>query len=168
MVFTPRPAPLSVMALTMVVGGLAATSMGLAARIAPGLAPAFATALALVYLAHALFPRPVGAPPPPADAADAPRPAARRASLALAVLLPLHLWLTAGGVPAFVVLMTTATTLGQPGLAESLRFSVTSVIGNALGGAAAAAAAVLTALHDEPAVAVALTAATTRPISTAT
>ncbi len=84
------------------------------------------------------------------------------------MLLPLHLWLTAGGVPAFVVLMTTATMLRQPGLAESLRFSVTSVIGNALGGAAAAAAAVLTALHDEPAVAVALTAATTRPISTAT
>ncbi len=78
MVFTPRPAPLSVMALTMVVGGLAATSMGLAARIAPGLAPAFATALALVYLAHALFPRPVGAPPPPADAAGAPRARASR------------------------------------------------------------------------------------------
>ena len=78
------------------------------------------------------------------------------AALAVAVLLPLHLLITAQGVPAIIVLMTAATMLRQPGLAQSLNWSIVSVIGNALGGAAAALAASITGLHNEPVIAIVL------------
>jgi hypothetical protein len=159
LVFTPRLAPLGVMALTMtvVVSSLSAASTGLAAELGLEIVLSLFTAFGLVFVAHAIFPHPQLPPvTQPAAATFGGLGAVRRAVLAVAVLLPLHLLITAEGVPAIIMLMTTATMLRQPGLSQSLNWSIASVIGNALGGVAATAAAAITRLHDEPIIAIIL------------
>jgi hypothetical protein len=171
MVFTPKLALIGDLALTMsiVVSSLSAASTGLAAGLALQIVLSLLIAFGLVFLAHAIFPQ----PPLPTVAQPTAFPHGGfstkcRAALAVAVLLPLHLAITAKGVPSIILLMTTATMLRQPGLAQSLNWSVVAIIGNALGGIAATAAATVTGLHDAPALAVALVALLTLSLATQT
>lgn len=175
----PKTRPLGAMALTMtiVVGALSAASTGAAAGLALSLVLSILAGAAVVYLAFAALP---GPPPPPAAAAgpqagadaegedDIAEPAgvpapeisvAFRAALATLTMLPLHLWLTAdGGVVAMPVLFTCSSMLRQPGVAASLRDSLTRLAGTAAGGAAAAGVHALTLMHGEATLALAMVA----------
>ena len=97
-----------------------------------------------------------------AEPAGVPAPeisVAFRAALATLTMLPLHLWLTAdGGVAAMPVLFTCSSMLRQPGVAASLRDSLTRLAGTAAGGAAAAGVHALTLMHGEATLALAMVA----------
>ncbi|MDF2231551.1 FUSC family protein [Albimonas sp. CAU 1670] len=173
----PKTGPLGAMALTMtiVVGALSAASTEAAAGIALSLLMSILAGAATVYVAFAVFPAPppppAAAPVEPAEGEETPAQAAAetagdpvvapafRAALATMVMLPLHMWLTAdGGVAAMPVLFTCSSMLRQPGVAASLRDSLTRLAGTAAGGVAAMAANGIAQLHPQAALSVAVVA----------
>lgn len=162
--FRPATAMIGSLALTMsiVVTTMAAASTAVAFVLVVELSLSVVIGFALVFLAHAVFPycglpaaaaaRPEVDRPPPIE----PLP---RALLGAGILLPLHLYLTAEGVAAMVVLLTTATMLRQPGLAESLRYGLAFAAGNAAGASLAALNVLLLSLYNPPIFLIAITAA---------
>lgn len=162
--FRPATAMIGSLALTMsiVVTTMAAASTTVALVLVVELALSVAVGFALVFLAHAVFPH-RGLPAQAAARSNADRPPPieplPRALLGACILLPLHLYLTADGVAAMVVLLTTATMLRQPGLAESLRYGLAFAAGNAAGASLAALNALLLSLYNPPIFLVAMTAA---------
>lgn len=140
--FSPKGSPIGVMIVTMcvVVTSLSGVSTGLALGIIVELVVSVGLGAVLVYLSHACFPTPpdakvAGAAPKAAPTAELP--ASARAVVATAIILPLHLYLNADGLAALPILLTTATMLRQPGIAESQRYCFGYAIGNAIGGLAA-------------------------------
>ncbi len=163
--FIPRFQSAGSLAVTIivVVSSLATASTGLALGLVGELVLAILGGIALVFFVHAAFPNPPdhAAPAPSLAAEEAARiPPAVRAVLATVIMLPLHLSLTSDGVPAIVVLMTTATLLRQPGVVQIRQYSVAFGLGNLLGGVLATISAFLFHLHGEFLVLVAVTAAT--------
>ncbi len=162
--FTPKGAPIGVMIVTMcvVVTSLSGVSTGLALGIVVELVFSVGLGAVLVYLAHAVFPTPPDAniaDARPKSAPTARMPAPARALMATAIILPLHLYLNADGLAAMPVLLTTATMLRQPGIAESQRYCLGYGIGNALGGLAAGASVFIMLTHGNPVTLIATTAA---------
>lgn len=162
--FIPKTASIGVMIVTMcvVVTSLSGVSTGLALGIVVELVLSVGLGSGLVYLAHACFPTPpqaniAGARPKPAPTAR--MPAAARALMATVIILPLHLYLNADGLAAMPILLTTATMLRQPGIAESQRYCLGYAIGNALGGAAAGLSVFVMLTHGNLLTLVATTAA---------
>ena len=160
----PRTAPVGVMAVTMtvVITGLASASTGLAFGVLVSLVLSVLEAFALVYLAYCVFPVGLVQAKPPTRT---PSPSAERipvglqALIATIVILPAHLYLNAEGVAPMVVLLTMATMLRQPGIAQSTRYCVACMAGNGLGALLAAFAVFLVTVHNEAAVVISVTAA---------
>ena len=155
-----------VMAVTMtvVITGLASTSTGLAFGVLLSLVISVMEAFALVFLAYCVFPATAAGAAPPARKAAPPEDAATlplvlHALLATIVILPAHVYLNAEGVASMVVLLTMATMLRQPGIAQSTRYCVAIMAGNALGASLAAAAVLLVTVQDHAAVMISVTAA---------
>lgn len=150
--------------MTVVVTSLANTSTGAASGVILSLLLAVLIGFAMVILAYALFPSPPAgtrrAEQIQADAGVASTlPISLRAFLATVVILPAHLYLNFDGVAAMVVLLTMATMLRQPGLAQSTRYCLAFVAGNALGGALAALVVFLLKFHGQVPSLITLTAA---------
>lgn len=166
LVFTPGLGPMGVMALTVsiVVSALSAASGTVAVGVAVGLLGSILLGGVLIFLAHALFPEPPAEPEAPKGQVDPGKlshyPVELRAILATLVILPLHLVLTADGVAAMVVLLTTATLLRQPGVAQSTQYAVAYASGNALGGVLAGVSSFFMMLHGNAVMMVAITSAT--------
>lgn len=163
--FVPRLAMIGTMVVTMtvVVTAMAAASTSAALGIVGELTFSVIIGLLLVAAAHAWFPHPdeVTFQKPNAEAtAAASLTPVMRAVLATLVLVPLHLYMTSSGVAAMVVLLTTATMLRQPGIAQSRQYAVAYAMGNGLGGILAAVSAIIYDLHSELLVLIALVAAT--------
>lgn len=146
----PKTAGAGALFLTMaiVVTAMSAVSTGLAIFLVFELLGSVLLGIGLVFLAHALFPHrdAPGAQPAPPEPAQVPP--LTRALLASAIILPLHLALTAEGGTALVVLMTVATMLRQPRLRDTVRYGAAFAIGNLLGGILAACVVLLASLHD--------------------
>ncbi len=162
--FTPKGAPIGVMIVTMcvVVTSLSGVSTDLALGVVVELLSSVFLGAILVYLAHAVFPT----PPEANDADERPAPAttplmpgAQRAIMATVILLPIHLYLNADGLAAMPVLLTTATMLRQPGIAESRRYAFGYAVGNGLGGLAAGVCVLVMMTQGNLLVLVATTAA---------
>ncbi len=169
--FIPRFRSAGSLAVTIIVivSSLATASTGLALGLVSELVLAVLGGIALMFFAHAVFPNPPDytAPAPSLAAEEAARiPPIARAVLATIIMLPLHLSLTSDGVPAIVVLMTTATLLRQPGVAQLRQYAVAFGLGNLLGGVLATVSAFLFHLHGEFLLLVAVTAATSLFLST--
>ncbi|MEM6744737.1 MAG: hypothetical protein AAF676_13520, partial [Pseudomonadota bacterium] len=146
------------LALTMgiVVMGQAASSTGLAAFIVAQLLVSAALGLGLVYAMHAAFPH-LGPRPPRPPMPEGARSPGARAVVAALVMMPLHLYLTAGGGAALVVLITAATLLRQPDMASGVKHAADFALGNLMGGLLAAATVAVAVIRPEmPAVAAAL------------
>lgn len=80
--------------------------------------------------------------------------------MATVILLPLHIYLTSGGgIAAMLILITTATMLRQPGLAESARYSFAMAAGNLVGAVLAAITVAALAMQNSGVLMVALLAA---------
>lgn len=159
----PKLGMLGALFLTMsiVVTATVAVSTAVALVLVIELIGSVITAFGLIYLAHTIFPD-RGAP----QSKDAPIAAPNqslsvlgRAALATAIILPLHLYLTADGMAAMVVLLTTATMLRQPALAASTRYSFAFAAGNCLGAGLAALSVLIMSLHATTAMLMALVAA---------
>lgn len=140
--FTPKGGPIGVMVVTMcvVVTSLSSVSTGLALGIVIELVISVGLGAILVYVAYACFPTPHDANIAAAKPKEAPTvrmPAPTRATVCTIIILPLHLYLNADGLAALPILLTTATMLRQPGIAESQRYCLGYATGNALGGLAA-------------------------------
>ncbi|MEO0821497.1 MAG: hypothetical protein AAF074_13845 [Pseudomonadota bacterium] len=152
MALSPRTGPIGVMFLTMgiVVTTLSAVSTGLALYLVVELIVSVVIGIALVFAAHLVFAHPeaVAETPKRAGPATASLPVARQALLATLIMLPLHLYLSADGLAAMVILMTVATMLRQPGIAQSVRYGVTFAAGNLVGGVLASMAVLIVALHQ--------------------
>lgn len=150
---TPKTASIGVLTITMtvVITGLASSSTGVALSILVSLVISVAASFVLVYVAHVIFPGPQNDTNPEADQNEEvrkePLAIGLRALAATIVLLPAHLYLNADGVASMVVLLTMATMLRQPGLAESNRYWIAFVAGNAMGGILAAVAYLFTTLQ---------------------
>lgn len=162
--FTPKAAPIGVMIVTMcvVVSSLSGVSTGLALGIVVELVFSVGLGALIVYLAHACFPTPPDANIAAARPKPAPTPqmpASVRATVATAIILPLHLYLNADGLAALPILLTTATMLRQPGIAESQRYCLGYAIGNAVGGVAAGLSVFVMLTHGNFLTLVATTAA---------
>lgn len=158
----PKTAGAGAMILTMgiVVTTLAAVSTGLAAILVAELLISVSVGIALMFLAHVAFPRQALVTKPSAAVEAGPVDGiSRRAIAATAVILPLHLLLTADGFAAMVVLLTVATMLRQQRIAQSTAYAVSFAAGNLLGGLLAAVAVTMVGLHDSVAVLAAVTAA---------
>ncbi|MEM1276728.1 MAG: DUF2955 domain-containing protein [Pseudomonadota bacterium] len=147
----PKTAPMGAMALTMVivVTALSAASTGVAILLVWELLTSVVVGIFLVFFVHAVFPH-----HGPAAAAQVPQwqsveVASLRAILATVIILPLHLYLTSSGVAAMVILITVATMLRQPGLADSTRYGTNYAIGNLIGGLLAAFAITLVFAREE-------------------
>lgn len=163
--FVPRLAMIGTMAVTMiiVVTAMSAASTGAALGLVGELTISVIIGLLIVAAAHAWFPHPDEVTFPQSTAASdstVPLSPVARAMLATLVMLPLHLYLTSDGVAAMVILLTTATMLRQPGIAQSRRYAVAYAMGNGLGGILAAFSAIIYALHSELLVLISLVAAT--------
>ncbi|MGR0186967.1 hypothetical protein [Azospirillum aestuarii] len=152
----PKTAAVGTMTLTMgiVVTTLAAVSTDLAAVLVAELLLSVAFGIALVFLAHAIFPQRAqiaGAAAAAAVAAAAEAGAlvevTSRAMVAALIILPLHLLLAADGLAAMVVLLTVATMLRQVRIEQAARYAMTFAAGNLLGGLLAAAAVEVVSLH---------------------
>lgn len=163
--FVPRLAMIGTMSVTMtvVVTAMSAASTGVALGLVVELTFSIIIGLLIVAAVHAWYPHP--------DDVTFPKSAAgsdssitlspvTRGMLATLVMLPLHLYLTSDGVAAMVILLTTATMLRQPGIAQSRRYAVAYAMGNGLGGILAAFSALIYVLHSELPVLIALVAAT--------
>ena len=138
------------LALTMgiVVMAQAAAATGLAAFVVVELLGSAAFGIGLVYMVHAAFPHRGPRPAPPA-APPMHLSGGARAAVAAAVMLPLHLYMTAGGVAALVVLITAATLLRQPNAGRGLQYAIDFTIGNLLGGLLAVAAVTIAYARPE-------------------
>jgi hypothetical protein len=164
--FQKGTALVGVLAITMtvMVTSLANTSTGVASDVILSLLLAILIGFALVFLAYTAFPSPPGIAGPAAQE-QADQGAARtmsisqRALLATIVILPAHLYLNFDGTAAMVVLLTMGTMLRQPGLAQSTRFCMAFVAGNALGGILAALVVFFLTLHDQVPTLITLTGA---------
>ncbi len=161
----PTTAPVGVLAVTMtvVITGLASASTGLAFGVLLSLVVSIVVAVALVFLAHAIFPgAAAGAAAPKGKAAragdGASLPLAVHAVAATVVILPAHVYLNTDGVASTVVLLTMATMLRQRGIAQSTRYCLAFVCGNALGATLAAFAVLLVTIQVNAAVLVSVTA----------
>ncbi|MBB3268663.1 hypothetical protein FHW79_006338 [Azospirillum sp. OGB3] len=150
----PKTAAVGTMTLTMgiVVTTLAAVSTDLAAVLVAELLLSVAFGIALVFLAHAIFPQRAqiaGAAAAVAAAAEAGAlvEVTSRAMVAALIILPLHLLLAADGLAAMVVLLTVATMLRQVRIEQAARYAMTFAAGNLLGGLLAAAAVEVVSLH---------------------
>ena len=161
----PATAPVGVLAITMtvVITGLANASTGLAFGVLLSLVVSILAAFALVFLAYAIFPNAgLGAGPPKRRAARsgdrASLPLALHAVAATFVILPAHVYLNTDGIASTVVLLTMATMLRQPGIAQSTRYCLAFVCGNALGATLAAIAVLLVTIQTNTAVLISVTA----------
>ena len=145
----PKTAAVGTMTLTMgiVVTTLAAVSTDLAAVLVVELLLSVAFGIALVFLAHAVFPQRTPIAGASAEA-GVPVGGSARAMVAALIILPLHLALSADGVAAMVVLLTVATMLRQVRVEQAARYATNSAVGNLLGGLLAAAAVRVVSLHD--------------------
>lgn len=164
--FRKSTALIGVLAVTMtvVITGLASASTGVAFEMMLSLIVSVIEAFALVFLAYFFFPADSSGAGRRArkgerPAAAATLPVALRAVLATLVILPAHVYLNADGVASTVVLLTMATMLRQPGLAESTRYCLAFVAGNALGASLAALAVLIVSTQDHGPVMVSVTAA---------
>ena len=152
----PRTAMAGSLFLTMsiVVTALAAASTTVAILLVFQLLISVAFGLLLIFLAHCLFPH--RAPPAARTNTNPVRdprvPPDVRALLATLIILPIHLWLTADGIAAMVILITAATMLRQPGLTQSATYGITYAAGNLLGGLLAALSVLLVNTQDNIAV----------------
>jgi len=146
----PKTAAVGTMTLTMgiVVTTLAAVSTDLAAVLVAELLLSVAFGIALVFLAHAIFPqRAQIAGAAAAAEAGALVEVTSCAMVAALIILPLHLLLAADGLAAMVVLLTVATMLRQVRIEQAARYAMTFAAGNLLGGLLAAAAVEVVSLH---------------------
>ncbi len=163
MAFRKGTAVIGVLSITMtvVVTGLASESTGLAYTVVVALVISIAASFILVYLAYCLFPNraPPPAPPKPKDDQHSRLPVALRALIATLVILPAHLYLNADGVASMVTLLTMATMLRQPGIAQSTNYCIAFVIGNGLGGLVASVTALMVTLQPDGLLLIAVTAA---------
>ncbi|MEM9682731.1 MAG: hypothetical protein AAF942_05665 [Pseudomonadota bacterium] len=154
---------IGVLALTMtvVISGLANTSTGIALGAMLSIVISVLAAFFLVYIAYFLFP-PSAAPSRPQrarnDDADASLPPALHAVVATVIILPAHLYLNADGVASMVVLLSMATMLRQTAIAQSTRFCMAFIAGNALGASLAALAALVVTIRPEAPVLLTVTA----------
>ena len=163
--FVPKTRMIGTMMVTMtvVITALTAASTGLALGVMIEIIQSVLYGIFLVIFAHVVFPHPggVAVPQPSAEHEDAiAMSPVTRAVLATVVILPLHLYLTSDGVAAMVILLTTATMLRQPGIAQSTRYGAAFAMGNGLGGVLAGVSVFATNLHGDLAVLVSVTAAT--------
>jgi hypothetical protein len=156
----PKTAAVGAMTLTMaiVVTTMAAVSTDLAGVVIASVLTSVAIGIALVFLAHAVFPQRLP-PQPPAVTDGAVVGVGARAIVATLILLPLHLALTAEGLAAMVVPLTVATMLRQVRVERAADHAVSFAAGNLLGGLVAAAAVMVVSLHDTLPVLVTVTAA---------
>lgn len=154
----PATALVGTMVLTMgiVVTAISAVSTGVAVALVVELLKSVLLGFVLIFLSHVLFPH--RAPPVRRAAAafDSSAPAIR-AVLATAIILPLHLYLTAEGVASMVILLTVATMLRQPGLTQSTAYGTNYAVGNLLGGILASLAVIVVTLHEDLLMALAVT-----------
>ncbi|MEM9108345.1 MAG: FUSC family protein, partial [Pseudomonadota bacterium] len=162
--FSPKGGPIGVMIVTMcvVVTSLSGVSTGLALGIVVELVFSVGLGAVLVYVAYAAFPTPPDANIAAAKPKDAPTirmPAPVRATVCTMIILPLHLYLNADGLAALPILLTTATMLRQPGIAESQRYCLGYATGNAIGGLAAGVSVFVMLTQGNFATLVAITAA---------
>ncbi len=144
-----KTAAVGTMTLTMgiVVTTLAAVSTDLAAVLVVQLSLSVAFGIALVFLAHAVFPQRAPSAGAAATDAGAPVGVTSRAMVATLIILPLHLVLAADGLAAMVVLLTVATMLRQVRIELAARYATSFAAGNLLGGLLAAAAVRVVSLH---------------------
>jgi hypothetical protein len=131
---------------------ISAVSLPIIAVLSPDGAGGFAKTLLLaggaalitVWVAHAAFPAPAAAPTDAASAASATRPAepvtaARHALLDTLVLLPVLTWFVLDATEvAVVVLIVTVTLLRQHDPKQGQRAALGLILGNLIGGIAAA------------------------------
>jgi uncharacterized membrane protein YccC len=131
---------------------ISAVSLPIIAILSPDGAGAFAKTLLLaggaalitVWVAHAAFPAPAAAPTDAASAASATRPAepataARHALLDTLVLLPVLTWFVLDATElAVVVLIVIVTLLRQHDPKQGQRAALGLILGNLIGGIAAA------------------------------
>lgn len=145
----PKTAAVGTMTLTMgiVVTTLAAVSTDLAAVLVVQLLLSVAFGIALVFLAHAIFPQRAPIAGKAAAEAEAAVGVTSRATVATLIILPLHLVLAADGLAAMVVLLTVATMLRQVRIEQAARYATSFAAGNLLGGLLAAAAVKVVSLH---------------------
>jgi hypothetical protein len=145
----PKTAGVGTMVLTMgiVVTTMAAVSTTLAGVLVVELLISVAFGIALVFLAHAVFPQralitgTVAATGPIVGVGA-------RVLVATLIILPLHLALTADGFAAMVVLLTVATMLRQVRIEQAADYAANVAAGNLLGGLVAAVAVMVVSLHD--------------------
>jgi len=144
----PKTAAVGTMMLTMgiVVTTMAAVSTDLAGLLVAEVLISVAFGIALVFLAHAVFPQ--RAPTAGAAAAGPIVGVGVRAMVATLIILPLHLALTADGFAAMVMLLTVATMLRQVRIEQAAGYAAIFAAGNLLGGLLAAAAVMVVSLHD--------------------
>jgi len=144
----PKTAGVGTMVLTMgiVVTTIAAVSTTLAGVLVVELLISVAFGIALVFLAHAVFPQ--RALITGTAAAGPIVGVGARALVATLIILPLHLALTADGFAAMVVLLTVATMLRQVRIEQAAGYAANVAAGNLLGGLLAAAAVMVVSLHD--------------------
>lgn len=152
--FTPRLRLIGTMMVTMtvVITSVVAASSGAALGLAIEFVFSVLEGVFLVILAHVMFPHPAGRSIESRSQSDDDNSSlsvATRAVLATLVMVPLHLYLTSDGLAAMVILLTTATMLRQPGIAQSTRYSLVYAAGNAFGGVLAGISAFIMAIHGE-------------------
>ena len=110
-------------------------------------------AIAIVWIAHAVFPAPApavpAAGPPPKPTGLAPAHAVRVAISDTLVLMPLLIIFMIGGdINNFVILMITINLLREVEIANSQRMAVGLLLGNTLGGALAVGTQQIVLLAD--------------------
>lgn len=168
--FTPKTAMLGPLFVTMTVMATTLTAASSAASywMLGELLGGVTMGFVLVYLAHVVLPHRGAAAGPAAQAdGDATHlPPVYRAAVATVIMLPMHLYLTADGVAAMVVLMTIATMVRQADLDRLTKYGLTFACGNALGGVLAAVAAGILLLHTTLPVLLSLTAAASLILAT--
>ena len=157
----PKTAAVGAMVLTMgiVVTTMAAVSTALTGILVAELLISVAFGIALMFLAHALFPQQAFATSGAAAGTEPIFGVGARALVATLIMLPLHLALTADGFAAMVVLLTVATMLRQMRIEKAADYAANCVAGNLLGGLLAAAAVMVVSLHDTIPVLATVTAA---------
>jgi hypothetical protein len=145
----PKTAAVGTMMLTMgiVVTSMAAVSTDLAGFLVAEVLISVAFGIALVFLAHAVFPQRAATASNAVEAGPIVGVDAR-AMVATLIILPLHLALTAEGFAAIVVLLTVATMLRQVRIERAAGYAASFAAGNLLGGLLASAAVMVVSLHD--------------------
>jgi len=127
----------------LMIPAMAATSTTLAFELTVGLFNCGLIAMGFVWLAHAVFPDPVGvtkpqkATPPPMDRAGRDR-AAKLAFIRVLVILPIQAYVLIGNNTGSLKILIFATMLIQsPSLTAGLKGGKAMIIGNTFGGVVA-------------------------------